>query len=208
MYCATATNIKIITTEAQYLESIIMDTTLKNVLTGQGIEYFESNGKGYFSSQMVQSEVVTAPNHIKEPIIRFLEANPIAKKAYQLMVGDDQDAQIEQCVKCMFPNLDGTPDVDANGIITPEFAMCPLRGGICLYENKGCLSKLTVGAGELSPSEIRVFVNSRYSNEQIATKLFITIETVKKHMQNMMIKTGLHNRADLAVYATLLNLIQ
>ena len=45
------------------------------------------------------------------------------------------------------------------------------------------------------------------TNEEIADKLQISVNTVKRHIQNIMEKTGFESRLDLATNAKLLGLV-
>ena len=45
------------------------------------------------------------------------------------------------------------------------------------------------------------------SNEEIAGKLFISVNTVRFHIQNMLSKTGFENRLELAMNAKALGLV-
>ncbi|MBR5094042.1 MAG: response regulator transcription factor [Oscillospiraceae bacterium] len=45
------------------------------------------------------------------------------------------------------------------------------------------------------------------TNEEIAEKLHISVNTVKRHLQNIMEKTGFESRLDLAMHARLLGLV-
>ncbi len=56
---------------------------------------------------------------------------------------------------------------------------------------------------ELSDRETEVLYNIclGLSNQEIAEQLFISKRTVDKHRENILLKTGLHNTAELVVYA-------
>ena len=45
------------------------------------------------------------------------------------------------------------------------------------------------------------------TNEEIAEKLNISVNTVKRHLQNIMEKTGFTSRLELAMHARLLGLV-
>ncbi|HEY4685682.1 MAG TPA: response regulator transcription factor, partial [Dehalococcoidia bacterium] len=57
--------------------------------------------------------------------------------------------------------------------------------------------------GTLSPREVEVLrlVAAGRSNPQIAGELVISINTVQRHVSNILAKTGLANRTEAAVYA-------
>lgn len=47
--------------------------------------------------------------------------------------------------------------------------------------------------------EIAVFVASGLTNKQIADKLFLSVRTVKAHLENIFKKLKIHNRVQLVV---------
>ena len=53
-------------------------------------------------------------------------------------------------------------------------------------------------AGHITPREIEILtlMARGYVNKQIAKVLNISTETVKKHMRNIYLKTGAHNKID------------
>jgi len=56
---------------------------------------------------------------------------------------------------------------------------------------------------ELTPTETKViqFVAKGMSNREIADRLGVSQRTVESHVSNMLGKTGLHNRTELARWA-------
>ncbi len=54
----------------------------------------------------------------------------------------------------------------------------------------------------LSPREHEVFVRVHMPDKIIASLLNISVETVKKHFQNIRLKTGLNTKIELAILAT------
>ncbi|WP_317134199.1 response regulator transcription factor [Leptolyngbya sp. O-77] len=56
---------------------------------------------------------------------------------------------------------------------------------------------------ELTPTELRVvqFVAQGMANREIAEKLNVSQRTIESHVSNMLGKTGLHNRTELARWA-------
>jgi DNA-binding NarL/FixJ family response regulator len=70
------------------------------------------------------------------------------------------------------------------------------------------VAKVGYPAG-LSEREVEVLrlIASGKSNSQIASELFISLNTVVRHVSNILTKTGLNNRTEAASYAHLRDLI-
>ncbi len=62
---------------------------------------------------------------------------------------------------------------------------------------------------DFSERELEVLreLTRNLTNEEIAVKLHISPHTVKRHIENMLMKTGYRNRIDLAVNAKTLGLV-
>ena len=62
---------------------------------------------------------------------------------------------------------------------------------------------------ELSPRELEVLreLTRNLTNEEIAANVSLSPKTVKRHIENLLAKTGYKNRIDLAVNARLLGLV-
>ncbi len=62
---------------------------------------------------------------------------------------------------------------------------------------------------ELTERELDVLreLTASLTNEEIAEKLHISVNTLKRHLQNIMEKTGFDSRLDLAMHARLLGLV-
>jgi DNA-binding NarL/FixJ family response regulator len=56
---------------------------------------------------------------------------------------------------------------------------------------------------ELTPREVEVLrlVTGGYTNEEIAAKLMISVNTVRNHVASLLLKTGFRNRIEMAVRA-------
>ena len=63
--------------------------------------------------------------------------------------------------------------------------------------------------GDLTERELDVLreLTASLTNDEIAERLHISVNTVKRHLQNIMEKTGFENRLDLAMNARLLGLV-
>ena len=62
---------------------------------------------------------------------------------------------------------------------------------------------------DLTERELEVLreLTGSLTNEEIAARLHISVNTVKRHLQNIMAKTGFDNRLELAMNARLLGLV-
>ena len=62
---------------------------------------------------------------------------------------------------------------------------------------------------DLTDRELEVLreLTGGLTNEEIAEKLNVTVFTIKRHIQNMLQKTGYKNRLDLAINAKALGLV-
>lgn len=159
-------------------------------------EFFAANDRGYCLFEGKRQHVSALPSRIKMAIVDFYTKRAGAERAYEAMVGKCTDAKIEQCVKCMFANFDNTPDLCADGILTPEVVSCAMRGA-CKFEGVGCLP--ASGLQKLSPAQKRVAKISYLSGKEIADTLYISTNTVKRHLQDAMQLTGARNSKELTM---------
>lgn len=107
-------------------------------------------------------------------------------------------------MKCNGGNFDHILDIDDNGHINVEFVSCPMRGE-CLDEGTICLPEAETGLTAQEKEVIRLLAAGK-TNQEIGKELFISIETVKSHVGNIMRKLELPNRAALASFATKMQL--
>ena len=102
--------------------------------------------------------------------------------------------------KCNFGNLDHTKkDIDGD-VFNLERVSCPLQGE-CPYEGVICMPTME---SSLSEAEKRVMslVCEGKSNSDIAEELYLSPNTVKRHISTSYIKTHTHNRAEFVKYAS------
>lgn len=110
--------------------------------------------------------------------------------------------------KCNFCKLDATTfdvcDIDHNGRFNFEKVDCPLRGE-CPYEGVVCMPKFN---SSLSSAELRVMeqLYNGKSEQDAATELFISPNTVHQHVKSAYTKLGVHRLADFIQYANKNNL--
>ena len=100
--------------------------------------------------------------------------------------------------KCNFGSLDRTFK-DFDGIFNFERVPCPLRGE-CKYDGVICLPEVQT---RLTDAEKRVMrlVCKGLSNMQISEELYLSPNTVKRHIATAFLKTGVRNRTEFLKYA-------
>ena len=107
--------------------------------------------------------------------------------------------RVRRFCKCNFGSLDHTKeDVDA-GLFNFERISCPLRGE-CPYERVICLPKMDT---RLSEAERRVMrlVCDGMGNREIADGLYLSPNTVKRHISMAFLKTKTRSRTEFIKYA-------
>lgn len=150
----------------------------------------------------------TTPICRKEILQRRLDKQPELKAIYIEMTGStDKEVILEKFTMCKYGALNNEPDIDENNRLSePEYVPCPQRGN-CKYEGKGCCTIMVNEGVFLSKSETEVFKLANLEDKVIADKLFISLETVKKHFQNIRKKTGFEDKKQMIHWATIKNII-
>lgn len=159
-----------------------MKTTLQGILSGNGIEIFVYNDNAKVIQNGLIPDLPQADQSTLSKLRDFAFACPKRKAAYKAMAGDNEIDQIIQCGKCMFGNLDNTPDISLDGTITPEYVECGKRH-YCKHVGVGCMP--TKSDSQLSKREQTLIPLLDLSNKEIADKLFISVSTVKTHLRNI-----------------------
>lgn len=103
-------------------------------------------------------------------------------------------------IRCNLSEYDQTPDIDHNGSFRLEFVSCPMRGE-CKWDGIICRPKFTSTLTARETEIMKCFYNNE-SKEDIADKLFISIETVKQHKRNALKRLGLHSLSEFISYAS------
>jgi DNA-binding CsgD family transcriptional regulator len=148
----------------------------------------------------------TTPACRKEIVRLHMKANPIKEKAMEAMVGFDEDRKLEKYIMCNYGALNDEADINERGVLSePEYVPCPNRNN-CEHQGKGC-GNVIVNGVTLSAGQTRVFKLVYLSNKEIADRLFLSVETVKKHMQVTQDITGLIGKGSMIHYATIKGII-
>lgn len=101
--------------------------------------------------------------------------------------------------KCNFGNLDHTKkDVDGC-VLNFERVPCPLLGE-CRYEGIVCQPKMETVLSDGEKRVMKLVCDGR-SNQEIADELYLSPNTVKRHISNAYLKTRMRNRAEFVKYA-------
>ena len=105
---------------------------------------------------------------------------------------------IRRFLKCNFSRHDSIQDISSDFEFKFEIVKCPLRGE-CTFEKTICTPKFNT---TLSKREISILqlIAENLSEQQIAERLFISINTMKTHRQHIYKKIGLINKADAVKY--------
>lgn len=106
---------------------------------------------------------------------------------------------VRRFIKCNWGEYDNTLDIDHLGRMNFEFVNCPLRGE-CKYDQVICCPKFNT---KLSQREKQVMelIYDGLSDDEIATMLFISLNTVNNHRKNSFKKVKVHTIGDFIIYA-------
>lgn len=113
---------------------------------------------------------------------------------------------VSRFIRCNWGRFDSLFDIDQYGNFNFEEVECPLRGECC-HEGVICRPKFN---SQLSAREIEVmqYFYEGKSAEQIAERLFISIDTVRTHKRNAFKRTDTHSLAEFFLYAKNNNLFE
>lgn len=97
-------------------------------------------------------------------------------------------------IKCNFGQYDSRKDVNTAGRFTLEEVACPLRGE-CKWENVICRAKFNTNLTPRQKEVMRLYMDN-LSAEDIADRLYITVETVKTTKRNALQRVGVTSLAE------------
>lgn len=101
-------------------------------------------------------------------------------------------------IKCNFIVLDNRMDIDEYGNLNTEFVLCP-RTGECRECGLICNSPSDTELTSREKDILRLIVAGN-DNLAIADQLYISINTVHNHRNNILKKLGKNNTAELVRY--------
>lgn len=150
--------------------------------------------------------VSTMPPIIYNSLKLEVAADPNLKTSLQLM-HSEESAQLEQLLFCRFSNFDNTPDFENGELLSAEYVACNKRGK-CPHEFTVC-KPISLKYGELTikQTEALRLIGRGFLDKEICSQMNISIETLRKHKDEISRKAGLERKSALAVLAYKLNLI-
>ncbi len=107
---------------------------------------------------------------------------------------------VHRFIRCNFSEYDNKADIDQNGVFRMEFVNCPMRGE-CKYCGIICNPKFNTKLSDREVEVMKLYYQS-LKVEEISDRLFISIETVKKHKRNSLQKLNLHSLSEFISYAS------
>lgn len=171
-----------------------MKTTISHILSGYGVELFVHDDNVLLTYQRSVIDLDDSKQFITSKLKDFAFACPKRKAAYKAMAGENESDQLKQCVKCMFANFDGTPDLTDDGKLTPEYVDCAKRH-YCAHVGIGCLPTKKVQALTSRENSLLPFIH--LPNKEIAKMLFISEHTVKTHIKSINKKLGVSRKPEI-----------
>ncbi len=168
----------------------------------RGVEFMkDEDGALYCSHDWRVHQWPHFPEYVKKKIEIEMLNDPIALEELAKMDGLAPELYDYKFCCCRFGGLDNGPDIDADGnVCQSEYVECSLRGQ-CKAEGKLCLA-LKCANGVLTRREMEVLKYVRLEDKLIADQLNVKVDTVITHLINIREKTGLTNKAHLAVFAS------
>lgn len=107
---------------------------------------------------------------------------------------------VRRFIKCNLGLYDNMIDVDENWNFHFEFVGCPLRGE-CKYDKKLCEPKFNSTLSDRQLEVMRMCYEGK-KDDDIADKLFISINTVANHRKAVFRKLNVHNMGEFNRYAS------
>lgn len=106
---------------------------------------------------------------------------------------------VRRFIKCNWAKFDSTMDIDQFGNFNFEEVSCPLRGE-CPHEGIICKPKFNSNLSDRE-REVMQLLYEGLSDEKVADRLYISVETVKTHKRNAFRRTGVHSLPEFIIYA-------
>jgi len=177
-------------------------------IADKGVEFFiNRNDIWCFHAGKIYKGYENIPEHIIEMVRQDMLKHPEALKSLAEWENLSEDDYVRQYIYCRFGGMDEEPDIDKEGKINyTEYFDCGLRGK-CKYEGRLCCT-IKVDQGHLTKTELKVLKRITLLDKEIASELYVSIDTISSHLQSIRAKTGLANKVELAVFAHKKGLIE
>lgn len=173
------------------------------------LEFFaDTNGTVYVQTADGSCRIVTERDRelISDVIKRISEIHP---KTYDALMKQyaksnrnkwfQEFLAFQRFVRCNWGNHDrSTQDVGATGVFHYEHVSCPMRGE-CPLENVVCHPEIDTNLSERE-KEVLTLIADGLQAQDIADRLYISINTVNRHRENIKIKTGTRSVAELTTW--------
>lgn len=179
----------------------------------EGLEFFSFNSELWYRRGDSNTDII---DESKVEIIQFLlsKIREFYPRAYDALKNEYlksaanvpyyQYLIVRRFCKCNFGKLDTTQKDVSNGSFNFEKVDCPLRGE-CKYEGVICMPKFNSALSKAEERVMRLFYQGE-SKEDIASQLYLSVETVKNHIKASYLKLGVHEKAEFVRYANQHNL--
>jgi len=182
-----------------------MNNITQPIMQKGSIEFFAHQGQAFVFIDGEKMPVADAPVRIHQMIRRDIEHHPGATAALESLNISDPVAQHEQYVMCMYGELKSEPDfIDfKHNPSNNEFTSlicgtknCKYRGILCqkVHGQYGNLTK--------RESEVLHYLSKGARPQEIADALFISITTVRTHIENIKLKIGADSLSGVAIFAS------
>jgi DNA-binding CsgD family transcriptional regulator len=113
---------------------------------------------------------------------------------------------VHRFIRCNFSPYDNQKDIDAGGATHFEFVPCPLRGE-CRQCNIVCNPKFNSKLSAKEEAAMRLYSDGMRADE-IAERLFLSIETIKTHKRNALKKLNMHSLTEFIAFAQKTNMFK
>ena len=113
---------------------------------------------------------------------------------------------VHRFIRCNFSAYDNQKDLDGNGSTHFEFVPCPLRGE-CKHCNIVCNPRFNSKLSTKEEVVMRLYAEGLRADE-IADRLFNSIETVKTHKRNALRKLNMHSLPEFLAFAQKTNMFK
>lgn len=127
-----------------------------------------------------------------EAVTKEYERSSLNKRYFDFL-------RARRIISCCFGDMDHKVDIDSNGRFNFEHVKCPLMAE-CKYHKIICQPKFNSALSDRELEVMKMYFE-HVSTDEIAERLFISINTVNNHRKNSLTKLGLHSIDEFIGYA-------